>query len=63
MKVKDILPLIEGYCIIFDKNDNILFQIDGYCRNAHEVPKNILKSTVDSIETNLAQIAIVVKEK
>lgn len=62
MRIKDILPLIKGYCIIFDKKDNILFQIDGYCRNAHEVPENILKSTIDSIQTNLDQIPIIIKE-
>lgn len=62
MKVRDILPLIKDYCSIRDKNNNLLFQVDGYHRNIHEVPKNILKSTIDSVDTNLARIAIVIKE-
>ena len=62
VKVRDILPLVKGYCFIFDKNNNLLFQVDEYHRNIHEVPKNILKSTIDSMQTNLAQIAIVIKE-
>ena len=62
VRVRDILPLVKGYCFIFDKNNNLLFQVDEYHRNIHEVPKNILKSAIDSVDTNLAQIAIIIKE-
>ena len=62
VRVRDIIPLVKNYCFIFDKNNNLLFQVDGYHRNIHEVPKNILKSTIDSIQINFAQIVIVIKE-
>lgn len=61
VRVRDILPLVKNYCFIFDKNNNLLFQVDEYHKNIYKVPKNILKSTIDSIDTNLAQIAIVIK--
>lgn len=62
VKVRDILPLVKGYCFIFDNDNNLLFQVNEYHKNIHEVPENILKSTIDSMQTNLAQIAIVIKD-
>ena len=62
VKVRDILPLIKDCCSICDKNNNLLFQDDGYYRSIHEAPENVLNSTIDSIQINFAQIVIVIKE-